>query len=197
MHLIMGLGNPGKKYTNNRHNIGFMFLDYLVDKNNLNQFKKKKNYYYSLNNFNDINFVCIKPATYMNLSGNALISAMNFFKIEINDILIILDDIALPFGKIRIRENGSHGGHNGLKNIQLLLGNQIYKRIRIGIGSPEYAGQMINYVLGDFNIENINTLKESVFPNVEDSIKLITNNQIKEAMNKYNAINISENKDQS
>ena len=90
MHLIMGLGNPGKKYTNNRHNIGFMFLDYLVDKNNLNQFKKKKNYYYSLNNFEDINFVCIKPATYMNLSGNALISAMNFFKIEINNILIIL-----------------------------------------------------------------------------------------------------------
>lgn len=191
MFLIVGLGNPGEKYSKNRHNIGYIFLDYLKEKYNFDKFKKKKNFLYLKNTFFDIEIICVKPVTYMNLSGNAVNEAMKYFNIPIENIVVIYDDIALPFGKIRIRERGSDGGHNGLKNIQQHLGTEEYKRIRIGIGNPDLSIDYINHVLGNFTLDNLSFLKKDVFITVEDSIKLIVGNKIKEAMNKYNGLNHS------
>ncbi len=189
MYLIIGLGNPGDNFKLNRHNAGFIFLDYLKNKNNLNDFKKKHNFLYSLNNYYNSDFVLLKPLTFMNLSGNAITKAISFFKINIKNIVVIYDDSALPFEKLRIKDNGSDGGHNGLKSIQLQLGTNEYKRIRIGIGAPEYSSQMKDYVLDDFNDEEIKILNENIFQIAESALELIINNKIKEAMNKYNGLN--------
>ncbi len=190
MYLIAGLGNIGNNYKNSRHNVGFLSLDYIIEKNNLNYFKKKSKYYYSLNSFNDNDAVFIKPTTFMNLSGFAILSAMKFFKIDIKKILIIYDDMDLPFGKIRIREKGTSGTHNGLKSIQAILGRTDYKRIRIGIDRPEHPGEAISHVLGNFTSEELIFLNQKIFDLVEDATKLVINNKIKDAMNKYNGINI-------
>ncbi len=190
MFLIVGLGNPGEKYAKNRHNVGFLFLDYLKEKYNFEKFKKKKNYLYTKNTISNIDVICLKPTTYMNLSGNAVISAIKYFNITIEKIIIIFDDIALPFGKIRIRERGTHGGHNGLKNIQQHLGTE-YKRIRVGIGNPEISLNLINHVLGNFTLKNLNFLKNEIFLNIENSIELILKNKIIDAMNKYNGLDLS------
>ena len=191
MFLLIGLGNPGEKYSKNRHNVGYIFLDYLKEKYNFNIFKKKKNFQYTKNLFYNKEIICLKPITYMNLSGNAVNEAMKYFNISIENIIIIYDDIALPFGKIRIRERGSDGGHNGLKNINVHLGSEEYKRIRIGIGNPDYSVNYVNHVLGNFTSNNLNFLKKDIFISVEESIKLITKNKIKEAMNKYNGLDLS------
>ena len=191
MFLVVGLGNPGEKYSKNRHNIGFIFLDYLKEKYNLNKFKKKKNFLYSKNIFFEKEIILLKPITYMNLSGNAVINSMKYFNISFENIVVIFDDIALPFGKIRIRERGSDGGHNGLKNIREHLGTEEYKRIRIGIGNPDYSVSYINHVLGNFTLDNLTFFKKNIFISVEESIKLITKNKIKEAMNKYNGLDLS------
>ena len=191
MFLVVGLGNPGEKYSKNRHNIGFIFLDYLKEKYNLNKFKKKKNFLYSKNIFFEKEIILLKPITYMNLSGNAVINSMKYFNISFENIVVIFDDIALPFGKIRIRERGSDGGHNGLKNIREHLGTEEYKRIRIGIGNPDYSVSYINHVLGNFTLDNLTFFKKNIFISVEDSIKLIIKNKIKEAMNKYNGLDLS------
>lgn len=194
MFLIVGLGNPCKKYVLNRHNIGFIFLDYVLNKYSFNSFKKKNKYFYSLNQFLNKDIVFIKPTTYMNLSGIAITSAMAFFKIKTENIIVIYDDISLPFGKIRIRDKGSDGGHNGIKNIIQQLGNNNIKRIRLGIGKPQFPNDMINYVLGDFNNNDINYLNDKIFDIVIEAIDIIINQNIKEAMNKINGIDLPENK---
>lgn len=191
MFLIIGLGNPGEKYSKNRHNVGYIFLDYLKEKYDLEKFKKKNNYLYTKNLLFKKEVICLKPTTFMNLSGIAVNSSVYFFNISHENLIIIYDDIALPFGKIRIRENGSSGGHNGLKSIQQHIGTEEYKRIRIGIGNPEFSENLVTHVLGNFTLANIIFLKKEIFPLVEDSIKLIINNKINEAMNKYNGLDLS------
>jgi PTH1 family peptidyl-tRNA hydrolase len=133
----------------------------------------------------------------MNLSGEAVVSGMGYFKIKREDILVIYDDISLSLGKIRIRENGSDGGHNGLKSIQHALGSQDYKRIRIGIDEPKHYGSLINHVLSDFNDDELNLLVKEVFPITEEALKLIIKNNIKEAMNRYNGYLIGKSEKQS
>jgi peptidyl-tRNA hydrolase, PTH1 family len=191
MYLIYGLGNPGAEYKNNRHNVGFLFLDYFVEKNGFNLFKKKNNFSYSLNSINKCQTALMKPLTYMNASGIAVTAGMAFFKAIVNNILVIYDDSALPFGKIRVRDKGSDGGHNGLKSIKRAVGRDDYKRIRIGIGAPEHKGAMISHVLGNFNNDDISFLKEKIFPMVEDALYLFLNDGINEAMNKYNGLDLS------
>ena len=131
MKLIVGLGNIGDKYSRTRHNIGFITVDYFAKSNNIN-FTKTKNYYYA--KYSDA--ILIKPTTYMNLSGIAIQSVMTKFS-NIDDILVIVDDLDLPFGKIRIRGKGGTGGHNGLKSITSTLNSDEYGRIRIGNGLPD------------------------------------------------------------
>lgn len=186
MFLIVGLGNPGKEYEITRHNAGFLAVDFLRYKYNLTDEKKKYNFLYTKSTLFNQDVVMMKPQSYMNNSGSAIASALSFFKIPQENLIVIYDDTALPVGMLRIRENGSNGGHNGLRDIEQHLKSKDYKRIRIGIDKPEFSSHMKDYVLGRFTNEDIKTLESDVFPVVDSVVNLIVNNKIKDAMNIYN-----------
>jgi len=143
MRLVVGLGNPGSKYQNTRHNIGFMVLDKYFSKT-VQKFKKQKNY----ESLEDQGVICIKPRTFMNLSGKAVTAVQTNTRID--DVLVIVDDIYLPLGEIRLRQSGGLAGHNGLKSIATALGTQEFKRLRIGVGAPAKK-DLSDYVLSDFS----------------------------------------------
>lgn len=148
-YLIVGLGNIGPQYALTRHNIGFMALDRLARHEGLS-FSMEKHAYHSVWKTKGRSIYLIKPTTYMNLSGKAVAYWMNQHKIPLENILVITDDIALPFGKIRLKPKGSAGGHNGLKNIEAVLGNQVYSRLKFGIGDNFSRGRQADYVLQEF-----------------------------------------------
>ena len=149
-YLIVGLGNIGAEYDNTRHNIGFMVLDDLARENGAN-FTLEKLALKAEIKHKGRNIHLIKPTTYMNLSGKAVNYWMQQLKIPKENILVIVDDIALPFGKMRLRTKGSSAGHNGLKNIEALTGGQNYSRLKFGIGDDFPKGQQVKYVLGNFD----------------------------------------------
>jgi len=183
MKLIIGLGNPGKEYENTRHNIGFMIIDnYLKNSTWQNKF----NSLYTTEVINNEKVIFIKPQTYMNLSGNSVIEFVNFYKIDSKDILVIQDDLDLPFGKIRIKINSSAGGHNGIKSIIDRLGTNTFARLKIGI-SHNTNGDSKDYVLGKFSneeLKTINALYSMTKSIIEDFIK----DDIKKVMNDYNGV---------
>lgn len=191
MFLITCLGNPGKEYQFNRHNAGFLFADFLMQNNGFDDFKKKNNYCFSKGNLFGESVVILKPQTFMNLSGQAVTSAMSFFKIPIDKMIVIYDDISLPFGVTRIRQRGSAGGHNGLKNIEKELGTADYQRIKIGVGAPEVHGTLVNFVLGNFSEEQLKTFKEETFVKIEKSLELILHGNTAQAMSLFNGKNQS------
>lgn len=182
--LIVGLGNPGKEYNNTRHNIGFMVIDHLVLSRNLKFDKKKFDGIYTEEQFKDEKIIYLKPQRYMNLSGEVVKEFVNYFKILKEDILIISDDVNLPLGKIRLRLHGSSGGHNGLKNIELNLGSQEYKRMRFGIGSNNNH-DMKDYVLGHFNKDEIDLLN-STFIKSDEILSNFLVDKFEDLMCKYN-----------
>ena len=155
--FIIGLGNPGKTYKNNRHNIGFLFIEEVANKYGLKLTRKNKLFCNSCEYFiNDINYRLFMPNTFMNNSGDSVKAIIDWYKINPEKLFIIVDDIDLPFGKIRFRKKGGSGGHNGLKSIIDKLKTKEFKRIRIGIGSPpnlkkEKRSNTISHVLGDFS----------------------------------------------
>ncbi len=149
-YLIVGLGNIGPEYVLTRHNVGFMVLDRLATKENLS-FKLDKLASIAEFKYKSRTIVLIKPTTYMNLSGKAIQYWMVQLKIPIENTLIVVDDLALPFGKLRIKPKGSSAGHNGLKNIESVLGNDLYPRLKFGIGNDFAKGRQIDYVLGQFD----------------------------------------------
>ena len=155
MKLIVGLGNPGKEYEHTRHNVGFICVDKFLYNNgfvaNKDDFKGQF--------YKDQNLIVLKPMTYMNLSGESVKAIVDYFKIDINDILVVCDDVSLPTGKVRVRTKGSSGGHNGLKNIIANLESQDFKRIRVGISSSE---DLIAHVLGKFSKEEASLIDEAV-----------------------------------
>lgn len=171
MKLIVGLGNPGAQYEKTRHNIGFQILD-LIQAQLQKQFtfNSKFECFELKEKINNENAVFIKPTTYMNLSGNALIKVKNYFKVDTADILVIVDDINLPLGSVRIRESGSSGGHNGLKSIEAVLGTNQYKRIKIGCGKPNVDVDLKDYVLANFSKAEQDTLTKEVYPVAVDAI---------------------------
>lgn len=149
-YLLIGLGNIGPEYALTRHNIGFMILDRLLasfDKT----FILGRHAYYAEIKYKGKQITLIKPTTYMNLSGKAVNHWMKDLKIEQNNILVITDDIALPFGKLRMKPKGSSGGHNGLKNIEAILGNSEYARLRVGVSDNFAKGKQVDYVLKEFD----------------------------------------------
>ncbi len=158
-YLIVGLGNIGNEYHNTRHNIGFTILD---------AFAKASNVFFSENRYGATcevklkgrTLILLKPSTFMNLSGNALRYWMQKEKIEIENVLVIVDDIALPFGTLRLKPQGSDAGHNGLKNIQEILGHNNYARLRFGIGNDFAKGRQVEYVLGKWTEEQTAALPE-------------------------------------
>ena len=146
MKLIVGLGNPGKEYENTRHNLGFLVIDQLANKLNVELNKKKFNGSY----YQSKEYILLKPQTYMNGSGECIVAFLNYFRIPLDNLLVIYDDIALPLGSFRYRSQGSHGGHNGMKNIIELVGSQDFKRLRVGIGYDQKFF-IKDWVLGNFS----------------------------------------------
>lgn len=157
--LIAGLGNIGAEYVNTRHNIGFLVLDHLAQKENLS-FESARFGALAKYSFKGRTFLLLKPNTYMNLSGKAVKYWMDAEKIPAENVLVVTDDLNLPFGTVRIRGKGSDGGHNGLKNINLVLNSQDYPRFRFGISDEFKKGQQIDYVLGEWTVEEKAKLPE-------------------------------------
>ena len=182
--LIVGLGNIGDEYAHTRHNIGFDVLDYLAKENDL-KFKSDRLADVAELKYKGKQLILIKPTTYMNLSGKALNYWMQNEKIAIENVLVIVDELALPFGKIRLGPKGSDGGHNGLKNIQEILNTNQYPRLRFGIGNNYPKGQQINYVLGKWTLEE-NTALPSRIQIAIDIIQSFVLAGIQHTMNLYN-----------
>ena len=150
MKLIVGLGNPGKEYAGTRHNCGFMVIDRLASKLNVDVDQNKFKGLYAKVKYHGEDIILLKPQTYMNLSGESVNAVMNFFKIDKDDLLVIYDDLDMPVGKLRLRKTGSAGGHNGIKNIIAHLNSQDFKRIRVGIDRHKYMN-VADYVLSRFS----------------------------------------------
>ena len=184
MKLIVGLGNPGKEYENTRHNAGFKFIDKFAKSKNLEFNKEKFNGLYTEFNYKAEKIILLKPQKYMNLSGEVVIKFKDFFKINLEDILIICDDLDTELGKIKIKYKGSSGGHNGLKNIENHLHSNEYKRIKIGISSNKNHNK-IDYVIGKMPKEDLNIL-EKVTDNAEQILTDFLNISFDNLMNKYN-----------
>lgn len=150
MKCIVGLGNPGRKYRKTRHNIGFMVIDELLSRHNWKLNKSKFNGDYLIEQLHGEKVILLKPQTFMNLSGEAVRPLAEYFNIDVQDILVIYDDLDLPVGKIRLRQKGGHGGHNGIRSCLDHLGQKNFKRLRLGIGRPMTAVPVVDYVLGKF-----------------------------------------------
>ena len=183
-YLIVGLGNIGSEYKETRHNIGFKILDAFVNASN-SSFKTDRLGDVARLKYKGRTLICLKPSTYMNLSGKSIRYWMQQEKIPQERILVIADEISLPFGKIRLRGKGSDGGHNGLKNIQEVIGNSNYARLRFGISAEYSKGNQIEYVLGNWNSNE----KESIEERIEivlELIKSFTTNPIERVMSDFN-----------
>ncbi|WP_024789073.1 aminoacyl-tRNA hydrolase [Lebetimonas sp. JH292] len=168
MKLIVGLGNPGKKYELNRHNVGFFAVDYLI-----NEFNAYKNGNFKGKLFKSEDFLFLKPSIYMNLSGESVVLVKNFYKLDNKNIIVIHDDLDLKLGVLKFKRGGGNGGHNGLKSIDKFIGNDYY-RVRIGIGRPERKEEVVNYVLSDFKNDEVECIKK-LFPVIKEAVKDIEN----------------------
>lgn len=188
MFLIVGLGNPGKEYDNTRHNIGFEVVDYIANKYNIELNRIKFKGVFGEGFINGKKILLLKPTTYMNLSGESIREIINFYKIPNEEIIVIYDDISLEVGRIRIREKGSHGGHNGIKSIIANLASDIFPRVKVGVGAPK--GNLVSHVLGKFSDEEAVVLNK-IKCAVSDAVNTIIVADTKEAMNKFNGFNAS------
>lgn len=186
-YVIAGLGNPGPEYENTRHNAGFIVLDMLAkqcgEEINRMQFKGRT----ADVMLGDKRCLLLKPTTYMNNSGESIVQALEFYKLDVSSLIVVCDDISLDVGRLRIRRKGSHGGHNGLRSICELTGSNSYERIKMGVGKkphPDY--DLAKWVLGKFgkeDMEKLNTAAE----NACECIKLMVQGKTDQAMNKYNS----------
>jgi PTH1 family peptidyl-tRNA hydrolase len=193
MFLVVGLGNPGSEYAGTRHNVGWAVVDALAVKlgwiGSAKEFNRQ-----ARDKFNALTMdglagtekvLLLKPTTYMNLSGQAVRQALDFYRMEARELMVALDDLALPCGKIRIRSGGSHGGHNGLRDIERALGTQQYPRLRLGIDSPPPPVAGRDYVLGAFTPDQRKLIEPAVERACEAIVKWM-NNGIELAMNEFN-----------
>ena len=193
MKLIVGLGNPGRIYAHNRHNIGFMCLNYFARTQGIRFDKKQGRARIGIGEVAESKVIVARPQTYMNLSGESVSRLIRKFNIHPNDLLVIHDDLDLPLGKIRIRQSGSSAGHKGIASIISCLGSQDFPRLRVGIGRPTVppgaaeiseAG-IVDYVLSDFNPEEKQTIAQ-VIPKVSQAILCLLTEGLTTAMQKYN-----------
>ena len=185
MKLIVGLGNPGREYEHTRHNVGFMFLDEVVSKYN-GKFSLNKQWKCEISEIviSENKVMLIKPQTYMNLSGEAVVLVKNFYKISLDDIFVIHDDLDLEVGRIRIREHGSSGGHRGMQNIMTLLSTTNIKRLKIGISKVD-KDKTINHVLGEFTYDESILINETILKAHEIIYNFLTL-PFSQLMNRYN-----------
>ncbi len=186
MYLIAGLGNPEKKYEATRHNIGFETVDLLSHKLNIGITKLKHKALFGEGFIGGEKVIIAKPQTYMNLSGESIRDIAAFYKIPVENVIIICDDINLELGRIRIRPKGSDGGHNGLKSIIYQLADDNFVRIRMGVGAPKGEHyNLADYVLGKFSKEEIEILTDTA-NRVVEAVECIIKNDVSTAMNRYN-----------
>ena len=183
--LIVGLGNPGADYEKTRHNIGFMVIDELIARQNAMKLSSSsfdgELYKFQNSSVSLENHFLLKPLTFMNLSGDSVVKVKNFYKIE--DIVVIHDDLDLPFGALRFKRGGGHGGHNGLKSIDSKIGRE-YIRVRMGIGKPEHRGEVVSYVLGKFSPQEEKDLSAFV-ARAADSVTFLLDHSLDETRQKY------------
>ncbi|QCR25079.1 aminoacyl-tRNA hydrolase [Pontibacter sp. SGAir0037] len=183
-YLIVGLGNIGPEYAETRHNIGFMVLDYLAQKYDGN-FSSDRHAFTAEIKTKGRTFVLVKPTTYMNLSGKAVGHHLSSQKLPVEQLMVITDDIAIPFGKIRIRMKGSAGGHNGLKHIEQTLGHNNYPRMRFGVGDAFSKGKQVDYVLSKFsNDEQIEL--QTLIEKAAEAVIAFGTIGLERTMNQYN-----------
>ncbi len=186
MKIIAGLGNPGKEYENTRHNVGFEIVDKLAAKIGATSFGKEGKALVAKGFIAGEKVLLVKPQTYMNLSGEAIRALLDFYKLDPEESLIVVsDDIDLPVGHIRIRKNGSAGGHNGLKNIILHTGTTQFPRLRMGVGQKPEGYDLADYVLGHFSGEEKKEMEQS-FLQAADALELMVREDVSLAMNRYN-----------
>jgi len=180
MHLIVGLGNIGEQYQLTRHNVGFLVIDEItksLQSSNINKSNFKANVLKSGYN------LYVKPTTYMNNSGQAVVAIKDYYKIDMEDIIVIHDDLDLPFGTVKFKVGGGHGGHNGLRSLDSHIGKD-YIRVRIGIGKPEDKSQVANYVLSNFSKEELNKL-EGIITHTIKAIEALKSEEIDEVKSKF------------
>ena len=188
VYLIVGLGNPGFEYEMTKHNVGFRTIDKICNKMQVKLDKEKFNGLFTKISYkNNKEIILCKPLTYMNLSGECVKNIVNFFKISIDNIIIIYDDIDTNIGLIRVKSKGSSGGQNGIKNIISLLGTENIKRIRIGIGKPTNKN-LANYVLSKFDIKDLAFVEKSIDNASQAAIDFVETSNFENVISKYNLI---------
>ena len=185
MYVIAGLGNPGREYEGTRHNVGFMPLDALADKYNIDVREKAFKGLIGKGMIEGNKVILVKPQTYMNLSGECIRQVMDYYKVDPSEFIVIYDDISLGVGQLRIRAKGSAGGHNGIKNIIAHLGGQVFPRIKVGVGEKPPKYDLADYVLGHFSKAEQELMSEG-YDNAVKAVELIVSDQMSEAMNEYN-----------
>lgn len=191
MYLIVGLGNPEEEYKMTRHNSGFEAINKIADKYNITLSKKKFDGFIGDGKIGEEKVVLLKPQTYMNLSGNSVIQAINFYKVPLENVIVIYDDIDIPTGITKIRKKGGPGTHNGMKSVVECLNTIQFPHIRIGIGLPKYKGDLVNHVLEKLSDEEYKEIEKGI--NVAaDSVEKIISIGIDKAMNEINTTKESE-----
>lgn len=185
MFVIVGLGNPGKEYEETRHNTGFMVLDALAEKYNIDVKKVKCKALLGQGEINGEKVILVKPQTFMNLSGQAVAEVLNFYKVDKENFVVIFDDIDLPVGKLRVKERGSAGTHNGVKSIVSSLGTTEFKRVKVGVGKQRPGEDLVNHVLGKFSKEDRALLDESIEKAV-GAVETVIDKGVAAAMNEFN-----------
>jgi peptidyl-tRNA hydrolase, PTH1 family len=176
--LIVGLGNPGPAYAKNRHNIGFMVIDELIRRNSAQKLSSSS---FNGELFKFSNHFLLKPLTFMNLSGNSILAVKKFYKVD--EVVVIHDDLDLPFGTIRFKRGGGHGGHNGLKSADQMISRD-YARVRLGIGKPEHKGEVASYVLSDFSKDESEHV-DSWITQACEAVESLLENSLEDVSSKY------------
>lgn len=187
MYIVVGLGNPGKKYENTRHNIGFITIDQLAEKLDIKVNKIKHKALIGEGFIGREKVILVKPQTYMNLSGQSVREIVDYYKIDIENLIVIYDDIDIDMGTVRIRKKGSAGTHNGMRSIIRLLGEDTFPRVRIGIGKSDRI-PLTDFVIGGFTKEEKDPMEQAVLKSVDGIISIISDG-IDLAMNRYNVKN--------
>lgn len=185
MYLIVGLGNPGTEYAATRHNIGFDMVTYLSDRYNIPVRSRENKAIVGKGMIGGQKVMLAQPQTYMNLSGESVRALLDYYKMDIDELIIIYDDISLPVGQIRVRPKGSAGGHNGIKNIIQHLRTEEFVRIRIGVGAKPEGGDLVKHVLGRFSREEDGMIRD-VFALAEEALEALLDGDVAAAMNRVN-----------
>jgi len=186
LKLIVGLGNPGHEYRNTRHNVGFKVIDALAQRHSVNSWSEKFGGLEAKIRCNEMSVILVKPLSYMNLSGQAVQGFSAFYKVETPDILVIVDDVELPLGRLRARPGGGAGGHNGLKSVIQSLGTEDFPRLRVGVGRGDDGKNLSNFVLGRFTEDEHEIISAAVL-RAADATELFIDKGIGPAMNMFNA----------